>query len=506
MAPSFRSAALAGLLAVGSSTLPLSEAFQQQPRGGFQLRRSGRRGTRKEVFHPPLNVQTDADAETVDTLRLGDGQAEEEEEWVLKAFAGVGLNEALCASTLLSLGFAGVGFSLPSPASFVGPGALAFSIGFHEFGHFLAARSLGIKPAEFSIGFGPPVLSYVPADPQETKFCLRLIPLAGYVAFKRAIEPTDERETVLLKGKQFLENRRTREQLIVLAGGILFNLLLAWLCYVALEAATGNQVKVALPGVEIMSVQENGPAASAGLLPGDILLEADGVSLREGGQKVMQKLVDIVTHHANMQVPFVVQRGTETLNLIGTPVPKPGGLDGSAGFLGFSFRPEFETHTDPWGGNPLLLVQHATSALVDEIGRSADAYSSGFVAAVESASDALKKVMGGQGGTGMRGVSGAPNMIGPIALMGMVSDIARVDVWASVASAASINIQLALFNLLPIPGLDGGAMIEVLLEKARGRKFAPSTKLAVRGVAGFLLLCVTASAIVGDVTRAVRGG
>lgn len=135
---------------------------------------------------------------------------------------------------------------------------LGLLIFFHEAGHFLAARSQGIRVNGFSIGFGPAILSKQIGG---VKYCLRALPLGGFVSF-----PDDDKESSIPKDDpNLLRNRPIIQRAFVISAGVIANLLLAWLVLI------GQSTFVGIPnqpdsGVLVLSIQAGQAAETSGLL------------------------------------------------------------------------------------------------------------------------------------------------------------------------------------------------------------------------------------------------
>lgn len=142
---------------------------------------------------------------------------------------------------------------------------LGILITFHEFGHFWVARRCGVKVLRFSVGFGKPLLRW--HDRLGTEYVIALLPLGGYVKM------LDERESEVPAEQldQAFNRKPVAQRFAIVAAGPLANFLLAILAYWLLFVV-GTQVPAPLVG----QVQENSPAATAGLQPGDEVLRVNG--------------------------------------------------------------------------------------------------------------------------------------------------------------------------------------------------------------------------------------
>ena len=147
---------------------------------------------------------------------------------------------------------------------------LAGLIVVHEAGHFFAATWQGIRVSGFSVGFGPVLLE---RQRRGVQFALRAIPLGGFVSFP----DDDEESTIPPDDPDLLRNRPIPQRALVIAAGVLANLLLAWCVLVAQGLVVGIPAGFSTtPGVLVSGVQGGQAAAASGLRPGDRILAADG--------------------------------------------------------------------------------------------------------------------------------------------------------------------------------------------------------------------------------------
>lgn len=169
------------------------------------------------------------------------------------------------------------------------------SIFVHELGHFLAAKSRGLKVDRFSIGFGPKIFGW--KGKSETEYRISLLPLGGYVSIPQLADME------AIEGKSVSDNRDAAKQLsytdkvIVFAAGAFFNVLFAVLCAVILWIAktpttdgfSSNVVGYVVPTLETRpGVTEPSPAVLAGILPGDEIIEIDGDSVTSFKEMTMK--------------------------------------------------------------------------------------------------------------------------------------------------------------------------------------------------------------------------
>jgi membrane-associated protease RseP (regulator of RpoE activity) len=320
---------------------------------------------------------------------------------------------------------------------------LAGLIVVHEAGHFLAARWLGIRVSGFSIGFGPALLS---RRRQGVLYALRLIPLGGFVSF-----PDDEEDSPFAADDpHLLRNRPLHQRALVIAAGVLANLLLAWVVLLGQGIVLGIPDGIqADSGVLVSSVLKGQAADQSGLQGGDRVLTVSGRSLR-GGQTAVSDLVASIRNAPGMPLKLVVQRGHQTLTLALTP----SAVDGH-GRVGAQLQPSgTEIFRRPRGLlEPLSQASGEMAALTL---RTVE----GFVSLITHFSETASQVSG------------------PVKIVAMGASLAQQGGSSLFVFTALISINLAVLNALPLPLLDGGQMVLLLLEGVRGRPLPDRLQLA----------------------------
>lgn len=311
---------------------------------------------------------------------------------------------------------------------------LAGLIVVHEAGHFLAATWQGIRVSSFSIGFGPVLLQ---RRRRGVQFALRAIPLGGFVAF-----PDDDDDCpVPADDPNLLRNRPLRQRALVIAAGVLANLLLAWSVLLAQGLVLGIPAGFsATPGVLVSGVQPGQAAAAAGLQPGDRLLSLSGVPLA-GGQQAVADLVTRIKAAPQQTLQLEAERGGRLLQLQLTPADL-----GGIGRIGAQLQPNgteaFRAARGPF--EPIRQANHDFIALTK---RTVE----GFVALVTNFGATASQVSG------------------PVKIVEMGASLAKQGGSSLFLFTALISINLAVLNALPLPLLDGGQFVLLLLEGLRGR-------------------------------------
>jgi len=329
---------------------------------------------------------------------------------------------------------------------------LAGLIVVHEAGHFLAATWQGIRVSGFSIGFGPVLLQH---RRRGVLFALRAIPLGGFVSF-----PDDEEDSPFAADDpDLLRNRPLPQRALVIAAGVLANLLLAWLVLVAQGVVVGIPAGFsATPGVLVSGVQPGQPAALAGLQPGDRILSLDGNPIT-GGQDAVSALVDVVKASPDRGLALVAERGQRQLELQLTPSDV-----GGSGRIGAQLQP-FGSEAYRAARGPLEPIRQANRDFVVLVRRTAG----GFFTLITHFGETAGQVSG------------------PVKIVEMGATLATQGGSSLFLFAALISINLAVLNALPLPLLDGGQFALLLLEALRGRPLSDRYQMAFMQ-SGFVFL------------------
>lgn len=309
---------------------------------------------------------------------------------------------------------------------------------FHELGHFFVAKLVGIKVIEFSLGFGPKIAG-VPGG--ETQYNLRLLPLGGFVRMA-GMEPNEE----LDEGDELRGfNKKTIGQRIaVIFAGPFMNFLLA-----ALLAALIFGFHGIPDGVVTVDILPNSPAMQAGLMPGDKILSINGQLIEN-----QEELIGLISSHPNENIKITVLRNNvEQQFNIHTAVDENG-----AGKVGFVVGP---------GTRKISLLQSIGQGF---------AWTGQITLLIL---DFISKMIFGQ----------APaDFGGPVRVVSEIGKAAEVGIFYLLQLAAFLSINLGLFNLFPIPALDGSRILFLFWEKLRGRPVDPVKENFIHLVGFGLLL------------------
>lgn len=343
---------------------------------------------------------------------------------------------------------------------------LAGLIVVHEAGHFFAATWQGIRVSGFSVGFGPVLLQ---KQRRGVQFALRAIPLGGYVSFP----DDDEDSSIPSDDPDLLTNRPLPQRALVIAAGVIANLLLAWAVLMAQGAFVGIPAGFsATPGVLVSGVQQGQAAAASGLKAGDRILAVDGRDLG-GGQSAVSQLVELVKGAPDQTLRLEAERQGQALELQLTPADLSG-----IGRIGAQLQPSgTEAFRRP--RSPIEVIQQANHDVALLTKRTVD----GFITLVTHFGETAGQVSG------------------PVKIVEMGASLAKQGGSSLFLYTALISINLAVLNALPLPMLDGGQFVLLLLEGLRRKPLPEKFQMAFMQSGFVLLVGLSVVLIVKDTSQ-----
>ncbi|MGQ9864786.1 MAG: RIP metalloprotease RseP [Pseudanabaenaceae cyanobacterium] len=334
---------------------------------------------------------------------------------------------------------------------------LAVLVLVHEAGHFAAARALGIRVSQFSIGFGPALWS---VQGPTVEYAVRAIPLGGYVGFPQ--DPDQPNDPDLLP------NRPVWQRMVVMVAGVTANLGLALLLCI-LTAVGGGVVAAEQPGIQVVALASpTAPAAIAGLRPGDIVRRVDGQTV---GQEVgiLTQFQRQVADYSGVPLRLTVERQGLLQETVVVPVGEPARIGVTLDYVGALRR------------QPAPNVWVALRVGSTNFGHLLSMTLTGLAQLVVDLPGNVDRVAG------------------PVAIVAAGSEMARSGWLSLLEFAAMVSINLAVVNLLPLPALDGGQLLFLAIEALRGgRPLSPGIQQNVMQGGLVLLLGLGAVTLVRD--------
>ncbi len=354
----------------------------------------------------------------------------------------------------------------------------------HELGHFVAAKSVGISVPRFSIGLGPRLVGFRRG---ETEYVLSWIPLGGYV---KMAGMADEEVTSKLEGggdtasgggatagagggtrepgPGDFDGKSLPARVMVISAGVIMNFAFALIAFAAI--AMGRGVHEA----RIISVDAGSPAEVAGIQVDDLITSVDGRRVAEPRQVTIQ-----IERSPDQELGITVDRNGTEVALLVTPRAEEiyneiAGETRTVGRIGIGFGVD--------GGRAGVL------AAIGQ-GWTSTVYWSGAI--VQFLADLVT------GRSSFREVGG-PVMIGEIS-----GQAARAGIWELLGFMAIISVNLAIFNLLPIPVLDGGHLLLLGIEAVRGRALGIESRVRFTTVGMAVVMVLMLWAVGNDLFRVI---
>lgn len=321
----------------------------------------------------------------------------------------------------------------------------------HEFGHFITAKMTGMRVDEFAIGFGPKI--YQQKD-GETLYSLRAIPLGGYNKIA-GMDPDDPVEPNAFNSKPILA------RMLVILAGALMNFILPIILFSGIFMVEGRLQLVNEP--VLGTVVDEMAAARAGLKAGDRIVTIDG--------KNVETWTDVVL--------TLRKAGTEEVTLT---------AERNGVLQTYKMTPMF----DKDAGRPLIGVSPKFSK-----------ESLGFFGSIKEGFIYTKNIGLSMVSGLYRIVSGnAPaDVAGPIGVAQMAGQVAEKGLLPLMNFVAFLSINLGVINLLPLPALDGGHFVLLLLEALRGKPLGGKAMTNIQMVGVALILALTVFSTFKDITR-----
>jgi regulator of sigma E protease len=334
---------------------------------------------------------------------------------------------------------------------------LGLLVAFHELGHHLAALATGMRVRRFSVGFGP---SIVQKRWRGTDYTVGVLPLGGFVDIV-GMNPLED--GAMTDPRSYQQRPKWARALVVVAGPV-FNYALAWALFVALFALGGLKQDFQY---RIREVTQDSAAATAGLQPGDVIAEVNGQAVNRENP-----LPDLIGAHGGQEVVLRVLRAGEALTIHATPRGDPGRLG-----VRLEQRP-----VGPPANYDLL-----------------DALALGSRMVVGQTMTILDTV----GGWLFKGQK--PEVGGPLAIVDELQSAAGRSLREFLLLMAALNVMLGLFNMFPIPPLDGSKLVMLGAEVISRRNIPARLQVYVQGIGMVVMLGLLVIVSIGDFQRFAQG-
>ncbi len=278
----------------------------------------------------------------------------------------------------------------------------------HEWGHLIVAKLCGVKVNEFSIGMGPLLFK---RQKGETQYSVRLLPLGGYCALEGEEEAVDDPRSY--------SSKTPLQKIAILLAGVTMNIIIAVLAVTLAYAISG------VPSNVLSAVTPDSPAAAAGIQAGDRIVEIDGTRINSWDDVITA--VDGYHEGDRMEVVYVRDGSTKEAFLV----------------------PEYDSKTQRY---MIGIVAGTTRSPVACI-------RNGILSTWE-----MNKMMLGAFQNMIRKGINKDDVAGPVGLVRVVDQASSYGIGSYLMLLALVSLNLAIFNIIPIPGLDGGKIFFIILK------------------------------------------
>lgn len=330
----------------------------------------------------------------------------------------------------------------------------------HEFGHLLFSRLAGIKVLEFGLGIGPKLYGF---KGKITKYTLNLFPIGGFVRIAGLDEEVTDPDEKFKKSESYL-SKTPGQKFLSIFGGPLFNLILAIAIFFVMFAFTGVPKDISNT---ISTVAPASEAQKVGILPGDKLIAINGA--------IFDKAIDAVKMiHENpgVSLSITVDRGGKIINKNAVPrLNKKLNI----GLLGISLK-------------PIYVKTNIINALYQSV-----------LQTILTCGMILYTL-----GLLVIGKISLFDLAGPVGIAQFTGQVAGEGFVPLLSFTAFLSINLGLLNLLPLPALDGGRLVFIVIEKLNGKPVNQELENKIHQTGFALLLALMAFVTVNDVFRILR--
>ncbi|MEI7891411.1 MAG: M50 family metallopeptidase [bacterium] len=358
----------------------------------------------------------------------------------------------------------------------------------HELGHFVVARRNGIKAEEFGFGFPPRAVGYYfnekankwkfivgnkHVESKNTIYSLNWFPLGGFVRIKG--EDGNEK-----KDKDSFASKSAWVRIKVLAAGVTMNFILAWVLFSFLltlginQEVDQNDTSISGAKIQIASVVPKSPAYEMGIREGDTVVKCSGQDARCAQAFAnIAALQKFVSDNKGKQITFEILRGESSLSLTGAPrLETPEG----EGLLGIGLAQTIFVRY-----SMLEAIKQGPVIMWNVLSMM------GIVVASLFAGD-------------------TSNIGGPLAIAHFTKQATALGFASLVQLAALLSVNLGIVNILPIPALDGGRILFILIEKIKGSPISQKFEGAMHTGGFLVLMSLMAYLVVHDLMRYGLGG
>ena len=350
----------------------------------------------------------------------------------------------------------------------------------HEFGHFIAAKLVGMRVDEFAFGFPPRLFG---KKFGETTYAFNAIPLGGYVSiFGENGSEEDKKEHGATHHPRAFGNRPWWAQLLVLVAGVTMNMILALFIFIAIsygevkisvdDEVYGHRVQNA--EMVVTEISKDSPALRAGIVPGSVILKVTNSGVT-APLTTASSLIAFIGSHQN--APFTITYRSPDGSEASTTVAAVYGIIPDKKALGVALD---QIGTVKTTAGEALVLGYERTVYITQL-------------TLEGLTTVVTSLFSGK--------EVLSSLSGPVGIAKIVGETSEYGYSAVFTLVAALSINLAIFNILPLPALDGGRMVVVLIEAVTRKKvpFKYYSWVNVIGFGALILLLIVVT--INDVVR-----
>lgn len=365
-------------------------------------------------------------------------------------------------------------------------------VSLHEFGHFIVAKCLDFKILEYAIGFGPVIFK---KQKGETQYAVRAVPLGGFCRFEGEEEESSD-------PRAFSNQAVWKRILVVVAGGI-FNVILGFLVFVVmLPTLSPMQTN------EIQSVVPNSYIEDSGILPGDKIVKINDkrigfyndISLyRDDISKDEKFTLTIKRDGKRIEVPAMLTEQRITVRYTGEHIEYISSINGVT-------ETEYIDYSEDIPKKEEMLGKEETTTryIIGFTPKSEEVNALNIWGYAWNETKFVVKLVYRSLWDLVTGKTGMEQMSGPVGIVSEVNNAVHQenDSWLYVLNlTALLSINLGVFNLLPLPALDGGRLLFMIIELIRRKPIPPEKEGIVHAIGMLLLLALVIFVSFNDVIK-----